>query len=137
MAAYLLARGGFVTRPEAEIAAHDYHSSPEARAEEDPLVPSAVREWTQQLSRRAVVRPVTVPQAFVVDLADDFPVSSRGRSWRVVPAIGRNQIRWLDPAGRMLATSSRAAGGWDDSWAETMTFSLDPSSASVAVARYV
>jgi len=107
VAAYLLARGEAIDRPQAERDANVYYQGvAEGTAPNDFLDPRRIRDWVQ--SRRPIAeRPASVRQ-FVID-ADLLRPAANYRSPRltVAPIETNDTLTWIDPAGYSVAKSSR------------------------------
>lgn len=137
VAAYLMARSGFVTRPEAESAAADYYSDEAGGDLRRLLNPETISEWARQFSRRAGESDQSRPSTLEVVVASDLPSAAYERNWRVVPARGaEGAIRWIDPSGRLLGTSEPPEG-WSAEWAHVLDYELRPTESRVAVSRYL
>jgi hypothetical protein len=113
VAAFLLARGDAVDRPEAERDALDYYAS---RGDDvDPnemLDPRVIGGWLDER------RPIRPPHTSSVDLAIDVrlarPASDYlNREMSVMPLLARGRIDWIDPAGYVVANSD-LPDDWSD-----------------------
>ncbi len=139
VAAYLLARGGALTRPNAESLASDYYTSDDALALHDPLDPNAVRRWaagaaTIGRGREGHSYPVPLEATPIPELMDG---DAARRSWPVIPAVhgADGGLRWLDASGRILAASDPPQV-WNERWAEVFDFTLDPKDQLVTAKNY-
>jgi hypothetical protein len=133
VAAYLLARGGERTRPEAERAAQEYY---EQATDDQPLAPNAVRAWAFA-RRTAPGRARTEsapPQLLPVEAAIELGPEAPQRTWRVIPSVEGSHVAWLDPSGRELARSS--VDGWQRSWREDFDFTFASDANDVRSASY-
>lgn len=138
VAAFLLARAGFATRPDAEEEAAAYYESEEASGQTDPLAPDAISLW----ARRRTKGPTggdghVAPSRFPAEVASDLPVSAFDRSWSVIPAASPGRpIRWLDPSGRLLAVSEPHET-WGADWSQVFDYELQPAQRVVVSTRYI
>ena len=107
VAAFLLARGDAVDRPQAEIDARAYYEDQPADADSNDLLdPRTIRDWADVRRIRAERSPVTLPfamDAVLVRPAADY----RQERLTVVPLDGDDGLIWVDPAGYIVAHSKR------------------------------
>jgi hypothetical protein len=111
---------------------NETHGSP-------PLAPDLVRAWARTLSRRVATRVDSHPPArYDADLASDFRTSTVEIARLVIPLRDGETIRWLDPSGRPLATSTiTATERWDEDWVDRVDFTLDSSTRTVHSEPYL
>lgn len=113
VAAFLLARGDAVDRPEAERDALDYYVSRGDGVDPNEMLdPRAIRAWLDER------RPIRPPQISSGDLAIDVrlarPASDYlNREMSVLPLLARDGIDWIDPAGYVVANSD-LPDDWSD-----------------------
>ncbi|MGC2173145.1 MAG: helicase-related protein [Candidatus Sulfotelmatobacter sp.] len=110
VAAFLLARGDAIDRPQAEADARGYYdASTEVTDGNDVLDPRRIREWAE--ARRAgVERPVTVRE-FTIEAALSRPAQDyREARLTVAPLADNDNLIWIDPAGYTVARSRRPRG---------------------------
>jgi hypothetical protein len=113
VAAFLLARGDAIDRPQAEADARGYYDSvTELGDGNDVLDPRRIREWAEARHAR-VERPVTVRE-FTIEAALSRPVQDyRKARLTVAPLTDNDSLLWIDPAGYTVARSGRPRG-WPD-----------------------
>ncbi|MCV3242098.1 hypothetical protein ABID19_005736 [Mesorhizobium robiniae] len=134
VAAFLLARGDALDRPQAESDAKHYY---QARAEETDanalLDPTAIRDW---VDARAPVRFARSPQHIAtVEVALVRPSADFRRARLAVsPLANAAALTWIDPAGYEVARSAKPVG-WDDDLSRYQ-FELDVASATVSGEPY-
>ena len=139
VAAYLLARGGrrIATRPDAERRAQSYYEEqPAYMGADDLLNAESIRNWartTSDSSHRG--RRGVPPKRIGVMLLRDF-ANAIDRRWRVLPAEMGEEILWFDPAGFLLAKSTRPTE-WRRDWLDSVDFLLDHSNMVVLSERYL
>lgn len=133
VAAYLLGRGGFDTRDDAERAAAEYY---EADDEGDPLDPATVRRWAVNFVRRASAAGELATSTFSVEISDRFGATRLAGPWRVLPDSDGGSLRWLDPAGFELARCPRP-DAWRRDWSLRYDYMLYPSEGAVHASRYI
>lgn len=113
VAAFLLARGDAVDRPEAERDALDYYALRGDGVDANEMLdPRAIRAWLDER------RPIQPPHTSSVDLAIDVrlarPASDYlNRKMTVMPLLARGGIDWIDPAGYVVANSD-LPDDWSD-----------------------
>lgn len=136
--AYLLSVGGrtIATRQEAARRAQDYydHSPAFAASPDDFWDPSTIREWARERLQAARQRDVS-PRRIKARLLKDFENVNQ-KEFRVLPALKVDRVLWLDPAGFLLAESTRP-DVWHSDWLYTMDFSLDHAKSVVHARRYL
>lgn len=136
VAAYLMARSGFVTRPDAESAAADYYADEASGGQDELLNPDTIAQWARQFSERDLTAEESRPSRLQAELAEDLPAAAYGRPWRVLAAVDARRIRWLDPSGRVMATSDLPRG-WRQEWTQLFDFELRPADSQVVITRYI
>jgi hypothetical protein len=134
VAAFLLGRGGFDTRDDAQRAAAEYYA--EREGEGDLLDPAAVRRWAQRFGRRTSTQGELRISKIAVELNPHVSSAGTERTWRVLPDLHGASIRWLDPAGFELARSERPSD-WRRDWNLRYDYHLDPATPEVHASRYV
>ena len=111
VAAYLLGRGRAITRSESSILADQYFKSHLMLAPNDQPHPTTIRQWADTLPRPPVSDSETkLESPLNVRLERTFP-ENVPRRWRVIPTDAGDRVRWLDPAGYVLAEGA-APTGW-------------------------
>lgn len=113
VAAFLLARGNAVDRPQAEADARAYYDAQPADADANDLLdPRTIRDWVDARRVRAerppAVRPFTIG-AVLVRSAGDY----RQERLTVAPLDVDDGLIWVDPAGYTVARSRRP-DDWPD-----------------------
>jgi hypothetical protein len=107
VAAFLLARGDAIDRPQAEANARGYYDVvPEGTDGNDVLDPRRIREWVE--ARRARdERPVTARQ-FTIPAALARPARDyRQASLTVAPFADNDNLIWINPPGYTVARSEK------------------------------
>lgn len=113
VAAFLLARGDAVDRPEAERDALDYYASRGAGVDPNEVLdPRAIRAWLDER------RPIRAPHTSSADLSIDVRLARPASDYlncemSVMPLLARGGIDWIDPAGYVVA-SSELPDDWSD-----------------------
>jgi len=98
VAAYLLARGVYVTRPEAEEAAREYYENQSyTQMPNEILNAASIRNWTNKQIRKDKTNSTSPLATLDVELLRDFKANSR-RRWRVVPVEVDEDIRLTGPS---------------------------------------
>ena len=138
VAAFLLGRGAFLTRREAEQAAQPYYASEIATSRSDPLDARSIRDWCEsefQLDRKEKKRAALIKfPARIVDEA----IAQSDEVFRVVPLFTEKNVKWADVAGYVLATSSsQQTSAIRDCNPISNDFVLKPSERVVTVREYV
>lgn len=113
VAAFLLARGDAIDRPQAESAAQGYYEElPGDGDSNDALDPRRIRDWVD--ARRARPdEPVTVRE-FTVEASLVRPSSDyRNPRLTVAPIDVHDGLTWIDPAGYTVARSEKPFN-WPD-----------------------
>jgi hypothetical protein len=124
MAAYLLSRRLETTRNEAETAAKNYYDTQSSSDPNEVLNALSIRNWVESRYSLAVPSDRIGPPAEIgVKPLRDFG-AARQRYWRVIPIQKDDSIKWLDPAGYVLA-SSNLVNNWRDNFMELYDFELD------------
>jgi DEAD/DEAH box helicase len=113
VAAFLLARGDAIDRPQAEADARGYYDAVSRVADDnDVLDPRRIREWVDgrrtRSERPASVREFSI-EAELVRPANDY----RQARLTVSPLIDNDSLLWIDPAGYIVAQSEKPVG-WPD-----------------------
>ena len=113
VAAFLLARGTVVDRPQAEAEALAYYAElPKDITANDYLDPRRIRDWVEA-KRIRPERPARVRAMQVnADLVRERAAYQRERL-EVFPLDIDDQINWIDPAGYVVARSPRPAAWLD------------------------
>ncbi|MET4630896.1 hypothetical protein ABIB83_007956 [Bradyrhizobium sp. I1.8.5] len=114
VAAFLLAKGDAVDRPQAERDASAYYAGKELMNANDVLDPRLIRDWVDARSDRSAPRSVAQRMGLPVQLARPAE-SFRQERITVTPLSDSDQIIWLDPAGYEVARSSALPEPFDDS----------------------
>lgn len=111
VAAFLLARGDAVDRPQAELDAKAYYEGRPAGEDANAILdPRTIRAWVDARQPVRAVRPGTATLAIEVECAR--PVEAyRQQRLVVLPLVEANAIVWLDPAGYEVARSIKP-GDW-------------------------
>ena len=126
VASYLLARGGTITRREAESASQLYcqHLSPDLGTNEK-LDARMVRDWADAYvgAGRTVNRSSPPSEIPVTYLRDDLRGSPQ-QLFRVVPLLNTDEVQWSDPGGFHLA-SSNISVSWSQEFFREFDFVLD------------
>lgn len=113
VAAFLLARGDAIDRPQAEEVARAYYDRfPEDTDANDVLDPRTVRDWVD-IRRMPPEESLTVREFFIAgDLVR--PVAEYRRSrFMVLPLEVEGRLIWVDSAGYMVARSEKPID-WPD-----------------------
>ena len=107
VAAYLLARGDAVDRPQAEANAQAYYNAQSADADPNDLLdPRAIRDWVDARREPPERRPAEL--ALTIDAVLARPAGDyRQERLTVVPLDGEEGLIWIDPAGYTVARSER------------------------------
>jgi hypothetical protein len=134
--AYLLGRGRAGTRRQAQQQADAYYSTQQAQVDPNEFLnPTAIRTWADALAQPAHPAILSPPEQMDIELTRDFSQAAR-RQWRVVPAQGDGELKWVDPAGFLLATGPRPAN-WSPSFLADGDFLLDIDSKKVRYSPYL
>jgi hypothetical protein len=135
VAAFLLARGGAMDRPQAEADARTYYDG--SREEPDPnevLDPRRIREWVdaRRLPREA---PVTF-RGLTIEVELSRPaVDYLTPRLTVTPLDVEDNLIWIDPAGYTVARSERPLD-WPDR-PSSFDFELDVAEARIVGNAYL
>jgi len=107
VAAYLMARGDAVDRPEAELNAMDYYRQlPPGLDANDMLDPRRIRAWSRERGRSG--EAVAPQPGVVMTVALARPTEQYRDEGLQVFAIGSGgTIQWIDPAGYLVAQGAR------------------------------
>lgn len=113
VAAFLLARGDAVDRPEAERDALDYYASRGDGVDPNEMLdPRTIRAWLHE--RRPIQPSHTSSGDLAIDVRLARPASDYlNREMSVLPLLARDGIDWIDPAGYVVAYS-----GLPDDWSD-------------------
>lgn len=111
VAAFLLARGDAIDRPQAEAEAMAYYQTRRDEADANAtLDPRVIREWVE--ARKPVYPTRTSPTMTVVETALVRPASDfRQGRLSVSPLDDQGSLSWIDPAGYEVARS-KEPDGW-------------------------
>ena len=123
VAAFLLARGDAIDRPQAEAAAGEYYETlPGGLSANDALDPRRVREWLggRKVRQEAEERVKTISiYAQLAGDAQDY-LQAQLNVYPVKDKDAIDRLVWLDPAGYVVATSEQQVD-----WVEELaTFSF-------------
>lgn len=110
VAAFLLARGDAIDRPQAEADARGYYDAvPEGTDGNDMLDPRRIRDWVE--ARRAPVERPATAREFTIPAALSRPTRDyRQARLTVAPLENNDNLIWIDPAGYTVAQSERPVG---------------------------
>jgi hypothetical protein len=134
VAAFLLARGDAVDRPQAEQDAVAYYAQlPDDIDANDKLDPRRIRDWVtlRAGSDRVVREPERLTVAVTLAREENAYVN---RQLNVMQFEGAGVLNWIDPAGYLVAQSTKPR-----EWPPVLDaydFELDVANASVRGARY-
>ncbi|MGA9855892.1 MAG: hypothetical protein WBR29_11520 [Gammaproteobacteria bacterium] len=105
VAAFLLARGDAVDRPQAEADARAYYDGlPRDVDANDILDPRAIRDWINQ--RRILPENPIIAREFAIDAKLTRPAADYLKPHvTVAPIILDDSLTWIDPAGYTVAQS--------------------------------
>ena len=134
--AYLLGRGRATTRSESSNLADQYFESHQTLAPNEQLHPTTIRTWADALPRPSVSdsRP-NFESRLNVRLERTFPEKT-ARRWRVLPAEFGDRMRWVDPAGFVLAEGA-IPEGWINTFLDDGDFFLDVDTQTVSYEPYL
>lgn len=111
VAAFLLARGDAVDRPQAELDAKDYYEGRPAGEDANALLdPRTIRAWVEARQAPRAARLGTATIAIEVECVRSTE-AYRQQRLVVLPLIEGGAIIWLDPAGYEVARSIKP-GDW-------------------------
>lgn len=106
VAAFLLARGNRVDRPQAQSEAADYYAGHAELDANDLLDPRRIRDWMEL--RTSQEARVSAPRRFTIDARLDRDATSYIMEHLVVSPIEEgDDLRWIEPAGYTVARSQR------------------------------
>jgi hypothetical protein len=106
VAAFLLARGNRVDRPQAHSEAADYYVGNAELDANDLLDPRRIRDWMQL--RTSQDTRVPVQRRFTIDARLERDATSYIMEHMVVSPIEEgDDLRWIEPAGYTVARSQR------------------------------
>jgi hypothetical protein len=135
VAAFLLARGDAIDRPQAEEAARAYYGGLEqSTAPNDALDPRTIRDWVdaRRLSREERVST----REFTIEAALERPPGNYLQSrLSVSPLEIADRLVWIDPAGYVVARSEQPLG-WPQ-YPSSFDFELIVASATVVGETYL
>lgn len=135
VAAFLLARGNAVDRPQAEKQARAfYEERTDVVDPNDLLDPRVIRDWVQSRregTKAAVPRTDVAVGARLSRPAEAFVV----RNVSVSPMASDGGLAWLDPAGHVVAHSERPDAWTDDP--EHYDFDLSVETATIVGTAYL
>jgi hypothetical protein len=134
VAAFLLARGDAIDRPQAEADARAYYDDlPEEVDANDALDPRRVRDWVE--ARRVRSAEPIADREFTIEAMLVRPTTSYSRlSLTVSPLEVDDHLLWIDPAGYTVAQSEKPPN-WSDPSA--FDFELNVRDASVVGSAYL
>jgi hypothetical protein len=135
VAAYLLARGNAINRPRAEASARSYYAAlPQGTDPNDQLDPRRIRDWVAATRDDAVANR---PQNEIEIFAElERPVEEyKNQTLTVMPLDRGDGISWIDPAGYIVARSSRPER-WVDS-VPAFEFKLNVGDRRIVGTRYL
>jgi hypothetical protein len=114
VAAFLLARGDAIDRPQAEADARAYYDGfPEDADTNDLLDPRRIRDWVE--ARRVRPERVAVVREFAIEVTLARPAADYlSPRLTVAPLDVDGGLIWIDPAGYSVARSEKPLG-WPDS----------------------
>jgi hypothetical protein len=136
VAAYLLGRGRAGTRSESSTLADQYFKTHETLAANDQLDPTTIREWADAPSKPRVSNFRTnLAAPLKVTLERIFP-KDVPRRWHVLPAEAGGRVRWVDPAGFVLA-EGELPEGWVSAFLDEGDFLLDVDAQTVSYEPYL
>ncbi|MGM5030064.1 DEAD/DEAH box helicase [Tardiphaga sp. 862_B3_N4_1] len=135
VAAFLLARGDAIDRPQAELEAKTYYESrPDGENANDLLDPRNIRTWVEARLVPRAPRQASATIAIKVDLARSAADFRQARLV-VLPLDEGAALIWLDPAGYEVARSKKP-----DNWPNNPSlfqFELDVAMSQVLADRYL
>ena len=107
VAAFLLARGGAIDRPQAQVQARAYFAElPANLATNDALDPRRIREFVD--AWRAHTEGAASVQEFSVNVKLERKLNAyRNERIAVAPIEIKNRLIWIDPAGYTVARSTK------------------------------
>lgn len=136
VAAYLLGRGRASTRSEASTFAAPYYSAHVTLDPDERLNPKNIRAWADNLPKVITATSTPKPTSpFKAKLERRFPKNA-ARRWRVLPSPNGTKMRWIDPAGYLLASGERPPN-WSERFLDYGDFILDIESRTVVYEPYL
>lgn len=113
VAAFLLARGNAIDRPQAEADAQAYYEGlPQDVDANDALDPRQIRDWVD--ARRVRPDELVAVREFAIEVALARPAADYLRPrLTVAPLDMGDELMWIDPAGYSVANSHKPPG-WPD-----------------------
>ncbi|WP_077731544.1 DEAD/DEAH box helicase [Methylocaldum sp. 14B] len=113
VAAFLLARGEAVDRPQAEADAQDYYDGlPENAEANDILNPRQIRDWVA--ARRVYIEQPAAVREFVIEASLVRPAAEYVKTRLTVEPLDiEDTLTWIDPAGYTVARSEKPIN-WPD-----------------------
>ncbi len=135
VAAFLLARGNIIDRPQAEAEANVYYAQCAPDLEpNDVLDPRRIREWMGTRWPRAE-RPVPLVELIIDATLERAQNAYLVEHITVAPVSGEDRVSWIDPAGYAVAQSPKPSN-WPAIPAD-YSFELDVRSAQVRGKPYL
>jgi hypothetical protein len=140
VAAFLLARGGSITRAEARTTAHEYYDAQGNEPDFNAILdPGRIRAWAEAArSRRSQPDAASSKAVFNIPARLSAPAQYlTSQRLRVLPRkLDTGGIEWTDIAGYHVATSEGSSVRTEWS-AATTDFVLDVAQGTVIVAAYL
>ena len=135
IAAFLLARGNAVNRPQAEAEALSYYEGIlEGTTPNDILDPRLVRDWVD--ARCIPADDPLITRNFVVEaVLTRPPTAYRNRRFTVTPIDVDNRLNWIEAAGYSVANSDKPRN-WPDN-PSTFDFELDVEESTIMGNAYL
>lgn len=136
VAAFLLARGNAIDRPQAEADARDYYSGlPEDLDPNDILDPLRIRNWVVDTRQRHAEREEPMGELTFDTELEREPGDYIRTRLSVSPIDVGEQLIWIDPGGYTVARCEKPAR-WTDTFAD-FDFELNVNQASVIGKPYL
>lgn len=135
VAAFLLARGNAVSRPQAEADARTYYEGiPEGTSPNDILDPRLVRDWVD--ARRVPTEEPLIARNLVVEaVLTRAPTEYLNRRFTVTPIDADNSLNWIEAAGYNVARSEKPRN-WPDN-PSIFEFELDVEESTIMGNAYL
>lgn len=135
VAAFLLARGDAIDRPQAEADAQAYYDGvPQDVDANDALDPRQIREWVDAHHVRPD-GPVNVLDLVISVSLERAPGLYRSTRLAVFPLEAESNLIWVDPAGYIVARCERPHE-WPDNYSR-LEFKLDVLKESITGKEYL
>jgi len=134
VAAFLLARGNRLDRPEAESDARAYYENLSEVSPNDALDPRRILRWMETLNIRPPGAAPATPFTIAARLERQADAYTMG-DFAVSPIDGGDQLIWINPAGYKLAQSDKPED-WDGR-PSAYDFNLDVRLATVSATPYL